>query len=332
MSNLDKGSKIVRESIVCDMTFPFFAPGDPVRRLALPGLLRNAGLTYVSFTVVDDEPDVAKAFTALAECRRFFQNQVDVCVLVETAEDIVLAKRAGKLGVGFHFQGTLPIGRNLDLIEAYYKLGIRHMLLAYNQKNFVADGCHEMGQGGLSRFGRMVIDEMNRVGMFVDVAHTGYQASMEAIEHSNRPVICSHGNIWELHNHPRCYRDDQIRAIARSGGVFGLTGMSIFTGDDEASAAGFARQIDYVVQLAGIESVGFGLDYVFDLPAITALAAKNATHWPKDGGYTRQDIKQLEPTSLNDVADELLTMGYSDSDLRLVFGGNWLRLMRTVWK
>ena len=108
--------------------------------------------------------------------------------------------------------------------------------------------------------------------------------------------------------------------------------MSIFTGDDEASAAGFARQIDYVVQLAGIESVGFGLDYVFDLPAITALAAKNATHWPKDGGYTRQDIKQLEPTSLNDVADELLTMGYSDSDLRLVFGGNWLRLMRTVWK
>jgi len=68
VSNLDKGSKIVRESIVCDMTFPFFAPGDPVRRLALPGLLRNAGLTYVSFTVVDDEPDVAKAFTALAEC------------------------------------------------------------------------------------------------------------------------------------------------------------------------------------------------------------------------------------------------------------------------
>ena len=171
------------------------------------------------------------------------------------------------------------MGRNLDLVEVFYKLCIRHMLMAYNQKNLVADGCHELTDAGISRFGHELVAEMNRVGMFVDVAHTGYQSSMEVIEPSQSPVICSHGNIQALWRHARCYRDDQIQAIAASGGVFGLTGLGIFMGDNDASVARYVEQIDYVVQLVGPRHVGFGFDYMYDCLPFRSMRRK----WPVNG-------------------------------------------------
>jgi membrane dipeptidase len=145
-------------------------------------------------------------------------------------------------------------------------------------------------------------------------------------------VIVSHGNIWALHEHPRCYRDDQIRAIAKSGGVIGLTGLSIFTGDDTGSVETYVKQIDYVVQMVGPKHVGFGFDWVFDIQALAALAATMGNRWPKDGGYTRSDIKQMEPENVPRITQGLLDLGYSADDVRLVIGGNWLRLMKEVWK
>src|SRR3546814_1967259 len=90
----------------------------------------------------------------IAETRVFVAAQSETCILVDSVADVMRAKAEGKLAIGLHFQGTVPIGRNLDLVDAFYKLGVRHMLMAYNQKNFVADGCHEIGGTGLSRFGR----------------------------------------------------------------------------------------------------------------------------------------------------------------------------------
>jgi membrane dipeptidase len=190
----------------------------------------------------------------------------------------------------------------------------------------------QVGGSGLSRFGRKLITEMNRVGMFVDVAHTSYNASMEAIEFSGRPVIVSHGNIWKFHEHPRCYRDDQIKAIAQSGGVIGLTGLSIFTGDDDASIGKFVDQIDYVAELVGPEHVGFGFDYVPDLPALIASAAAEASKWPKEGGYSRPDVKQIEPERVPQITQMLLDRGYSEKHLRMILVENWARLMQQIWK
>jgi len=114
--------------------------------------------------------------------------------------------------------------------------------------------------------------------------------------------------------------------------VFGLTGLSIFTGDDDASPSKFAEQIDYIAQLVGPQHVGLGLDYIVDLPAITADAAAHADKLPPDGGYTRSDMKQVELGAMPEVVDALLSKGYSDSDIGLVMGENWLRVMKEVWK
>ena len=328
----DQARELYSRLLVCDMTSPFCAPADQRLKDAFVSRLIDEGFTFVSFTLVADNSDTIGAIQAIAAYRKFFLDQSDLCLLVNTVDDIHRARNERKLAVGFHFQGSVPVGRDLSMVEVFYKLGIRHMLLAYNQKNFVADGCHELGEGGLSRFGRTLIAEMNRVGMLVDVAHAGYRSCMEAIEYSDRPVICSHGNIWNIHQHPRCYRDDQIKAVAASGGVFGLTGLSIFTGDDDASPSKFAEQIDYIAQLVGPQHVGLGLDYIVDLPAITADAAAHADKLPPDGGYTRSDMKQVELGAMPEVVDALLSKGYSDSDIGLVMGENWLRVMKEVWK
>jgi len=328
----ERAAALHADAMVCDMTLPIGTPGNPKLKDAVPQKLVDAGFNFVSITVNGEESDMASSINALARDRAYILRRPDQCILVDRFEDVLRAKAEGKLAVGLHFQDSVPVGRNIEMVEVFYKLGIRHMLLAYNQKNFVADGCHELGGGGLSRFGRDLITEMNRVGMFVDVAHTGYQASMEAIEYSDKPVIVSHGNVWGLHEHPRCYRDDQIKAISRSGGVIGLTGLSIFTGDQSASVESYADQIDYVVRLVGPQHVGFGFDYVFDLPALTSFAATMSDRWPSDGGYTRSDIKQIEIADVPRITQTLLDRGHTEGDVRLILGENWLRLMRQIWK
>ena len=328
----EKSALLHHDAMVCDMTLPFRTPGDPKLASELPRRLLDAGFNFVSFTIAGDESDTIGAIHALKEYRAFFLAKADHCILVDRYEDVLRAKAEGKLAVGMHFQGTVPVGRDAGLVEIFYKLGIRHMLMAYNQKNFVADGCHELGGSGLSRFGRELVTEMNRVGMFVDVAHTSYNASMEVIEFSDKPVIVSHGNIWGIHQHPRCYRDDQIKAVAAGGGVIGLTGLSIFTGDEDASVEKYVDQIEYVVQLVGPDHVGFGFDYVFDLPALIAYATNLGDRWPSEGGYSRPDIRQIQLNDVPKITESLLHRGYSEDHVRLVIGGNWLRLMQQVWK
>jgi membrane dipeptidase len=330
-----RARQIYESAVVCDNTVPWAGMpfGDPVLRDALPARMKAAGVTFASFTVSGDGCDATITVKTLAAELRYWEQRSSDYRLVKTAADIALAKREGQLAIGLHFQGSEPVERNLDLVHLYYELGIRHMLLAYNQKNFVGDGCHELNDGGLSRFGHELVKEMNRVGMWVAVAHTGYRTSMDAIAASTSPVICSHGNVAALHRHPRCYTDDQIKAIAASGGVFGLTGLGIFMGaDNNASTLRFVEHVDYVVQLVGARHVGFGLDYVYDMPGLERFAAKQPERWPPDGGYLTRDIQQLEHARLVYVTQALLDRGYAEADVVDILGGNWVRLAEAVWR
>ena len=133
-----------------------------------------------------------------------------------------------KLALTFNLQETNPLDGNLDMIDVYYELGVRHMLLAYNQKNRVGDGCAERTDSGLSRFGVRVIQEMNRVGMLVDGTHSGYKTTMEAMEVCSVPFIFSHCNAWQVVPHYRNIKDDQIKVETefRIDGFF--NGNSVF--------------------------------------------------------------------------------------------------------
>jgi membrane dipeptidase len=331
--SLELASEWVKRAIVCDMTLPWASlPGDFQRRDQLFGRLRACGYNFISVTCATDEDDAESAFATVEQVRSLVSKQADKTLLVAHPGDIDRGASESRLAISLHFQGTMPFTKNLDSVERFYQLGIRHALLAYNQANLVADGCHESRNCGLTDFGRRLIAEMNRVGMLVDVAHTGYRSSLEAIDLSASPVIVSHGNVAALNEHPRCYRDDQLRALASRGGVIGITGIGIFLGDNQATPRSYARHVDHVVQLVGPMHVGIGMDYVFDLPALAAFVQTQTQRWPQSGGYQNPALQQLEPEQLVSVVSEFIALGYREDDVRLILGGNWVRIANAVWK
>lgn len=330
-----EAAKLHEEALVWDMTLPWrLANMLNITRLNLKyeclERFVSGGANLVSLTIAGDGDGIESTTKTLGEERTYFQKEKDKYVLVDTSSDILRAKKEGKLAITFNFQGTTPVGQNLGLIEIYHQLGVRHMLMAYNQKNFVGDGCHERTDSGLSIFGVNLVKEMNRVGMLVDCAHSGYKTTMDVIEVSEAPVIFSHTNAKSVYDHPRCIRDDQIKACAKSGGVIGMTGLSIFLGKDNDPVKDIVRHIDYIAKLVGPQHVGLGLDYVYDMESLQFVTQLHADKWPKSGGYTNPEIKQVAPEDLPRITDLLVKQGYSESEIKGILGENFLRVYKDV--
>lgn len=331
--NISEEAKLLHEqAFVVDTTLPLM-PGSKFSNLfsALGSMKRN-GFNYVSLTIASDLHKTMETIRNITLIRTLLLSRSSDIVFVKKVEDIKRAKKLNKLAVGLHFQGTTPIGANLSLIKFFYNCGIRHMLMAYNTKNLVGYGCHEEDDRGLTEYGRALIKEMNKIGMIVDVAHTGYRTSMETIEASEAPVVVSHGNVAAVNNHQRCYKDDQIKAIADNGGVFGVTGFGLFLGNENTLVEQYVRNIDHIVQLVGPKHVGIGLDYVYDMDAFVRMADENRKTYPEDGGYFGNHLDQVEVNQIPQITEALLKMGYSNEDVSDILGGNWMRIFSQVWK
>jgi len=323
-------AELHRDALVWDMTLPILTPGRPEPKADLFERCARSGFDMVTITLAIDPMDFGAAAQQVAGYRRFVSERAETCVLVESVDDVLQAREAGKLAVGFHFQGTAPFEDNLGWVDLSYKLGIRHALMAYNEKNRVGCGCHVSEDTGLTDFGRELIHEMNRLGMIVDCAHTGYRTTMETIEASQSPVIISHTNARELCDHPRCVWDDQIQACAAKGGVLGMTGLSGFLGEGGATPERLVDHIDHVAKLVGPEHVGLGLDYVYDLETFEALVARMPDLYPPGSGY--RDMRQIELEEAPRITEELLRRGYRESEIRGILGENWLGVCRGIWK
>jgi membrane dipeptidase len=325
----EAAARLHAEALVWDQTVPWSSFGRwELKRTALEHH-QASGADLVSLTVATDAQSVAETIATIGKERKFILANPSL-QLCEIADDILAAKASGRMGVTLHFQGTNAFERNLDLVEVYYKLGVRHALMAYNQKNAVGDGCHERTDGGLSRFGLTLVAEMNRVGMMVDCSHTGYRTTMDTFEASTQPVIFSHANAKALWDHPRNITDDQIDACARTGGVIGVNGIGVFLAENDASTEQLLRQVDYMVQRIGPEHVGIGLDWVYDMESLMANVRQAPSRYP-DGSYAR-DIDVAQPEQLPEITEGLLKRGYAEADIRGILGLNWLRLARQVWK
>ncbi len=331
----DEATKLHEEALVWDMTLPWrLAESINITSLHLKyqclDRYASSGANLISLTIAGDESGTEDTLNAIGAERTYFLKNSDKYILVNTSDDILRAKKEKKLAICFHFQGTVPIGQSLSNVEVFHQLGVRHMLMAYNQKNFVGDGCHERTDSGLSIFGVNLVKEMNRLGMLVDCAHSGYKTTMDVMDTSKAPVIFSHTNAKGVFDHPRCIRDDQIKACAKSGGVMGMTGLSIFLGKGDDPVEGIVRHIDYIVQLVGPQHVGLGLDYVYDMKSLQYVTQLHADKWPKSGGYLNPNIKQVRPEDLPRITDLLLNRGYSEAEVKGIMGENFLRVFKKV--
>jgi membrane dipeptidase len=292
---------------------------------------RRAGVKVVSINIGDAQHPLDTLVRMAAHIRGFVQQHSDEYVLAATAADVSAAHNAGKLAVALDVEGAYALGEQLSLIQFYYDIGVRWMLMVYNRANLTGYGCHDESDAGLTAFGRRVVREMDRVGLVKCCAHTGYRTAMDVLTMTDRPTIFSHSNPRALRDHPRNIPDELISACAATNGVVCINGIGIFLGDNDAGVATFANHIDYVVQRVGPAHVGIGLDYVFDQHGLNSMLAEHANVWPRGFGY-EPGIRFLGPEQLPYVTDELLRRGYAESDIRAVLGENLLRVARDVWR
>lgn len=330
-------TSIVVSSDVWDMTLPWlpiYWDIDILRRY------KRAGFTFVSLTLQDWPPTFDGTRQAIEHYKELSKSAASWLTFGSSLADIDRGRRDGKLVLGLNSQETRLIGEDLALLGSLRELGMRHMLLAYNVRNLVADGCAEVADAGLSNFGRQVVREMNRVGLIVDCSHTGRRSSLEAIEHSEHPVIFSHSNAHSVCPHIRNITNEQINACAARGGVIGVVGVGAFLGDAAARTISVFRHIDYIATLVGPEHVGLGTDYVkimplSDYPADWARIGASTKAWPDStNGWPDPTGTQLPveashcfmPEQLGELVRMMLDSGYSVENVKGILGGNFRRV------
>ena len=184
------------------------------------------------------------------------------------------------------------------------------MTLCHNGDNDICDSARGGGEhGGLSDFGRLVVSEMNRVGMMIDLSHAAESTFWQVIEHSEKPVVCSHSSCRAMCNHSRNLTDEQIKAVADKGGVVQVTMYEGFLCEEgNATLADFIAHLEHAISVAGIDHVGIGTDFDGDGAVIGCSSA----------------------SQLLNVTRELLRKGYDEDALEKIWGNNWLRVMEEV--
>lgn len=331
-----KAQKIFQASIINNLALGFEPEIEYPRKWKVLERYLDAGVNYVSLHVATDATSLEKTVRYIAFITERITENAQRFLLVKTPQDILQAKAEHKLGIGFVFQGTNPIAKSLEMIDAYYQLGVRSMILCYNVRNDVGDGCVEVTDAGLSKFGSKVVERMNQVGMLIDVAHTGYKTSLDAMMQSKAPVIFSHSNVYALKQHPRNLRDDQIKACAATGGVIGINGIGVLLGDDNANPQKYVEHIDYIMQLVGAKHVSLGLDEIYFPELMEDFLKNNAVMYPQDYSAAMnaktQQWNSMPPAKLIEVVELLLRKNYSEVDIKGILGENYMRVIQKVYK
>jgi len=300
----------------------------------------KAGVTAANFTVFPTCATPLQALKSLKNWLELFEKHGDRVVLATTGRDIEKAKREGKFAVIMGSQNADILGDDLDLLLVYKKLGIRIIQLSYYRQNLLGEGCGERTDGGLSNFGLEVVEEMNRLGLLIDVSHCRDQVTLDAIKYSQAPVIASHANPRALVNIIRNKTDEQIRALAEKGGVIGLNAWSPVAEvreDARPTVDDLITMGDYIVKIVGVDHLGIGLDLTpFSIQKQFEEWAQNYPNLRPKGGWLERNIFTNEegmddPAELIEITKGLVAYGYSDEDIEKILGLNFLRVFKEVW-
>jgi membrane dipeptidase len=246
----------------------------------------------------------------------------------EGLEDVVSTMRdrddrAG-LGVYFDIEGAEVLRGDVRALEVLARIGLRSLVPVYNRANSAGGGCHDRTDRGLTPFGRELIRRQNELGIIVDASHCSVQTSFEMCSMSVKPVIFSHSNCRALIDHPRNISDDQMRAAAATGGVIGINGSSLFLGSEDWTTA-ICDHILYAIDVVGVEHVGVGLDYVYDVDDLAQLVADAPGLFPDDrGAYDR--VMFCSPEDWTLVERLLLRSGLDQDAIEHVRWANFARV------
>lgn len=296
--------------------------------------MRAGGVDAVHVTITYHE-NFRETVLNIEAWNRWFEQYSDLIFQGFTADDIALAQQTARTAIFFGAQNPSCIEDDIGLVEVLHRLGLRFMQLTYNNQSLLATGCYEAEDTGLTRMGREVVAEMNRVGMVVDMSHSGERSTLDAIEHSTRPIAITHANPARWHPALRNKSDRVLDALAQSGGMLGF---SIYPhhlkGGGDCTLAEFCEMVARTAERMGIERVGIGSDLCQDQPD-SVVDWMRVGRWTKkaDFGEGSAEIPGFPPMprwfrdnrDFDNIAEGLRATGMSGAEVAAVMGGNWAR-------
>jgi membrane dipeptidase len=258
----------------------------------------------------------------------------------ETVDDLLRAKREGKIALVPALEAATPIENELDRIDVLYGLGIRLMGIAYSESNSLGGGLREVKDAGLTQFGRSAVRRMNQLGIAIDVSHCGDQTSLDTIELSTKPVFITHVGARALWNTNRMKPDEAFIACAERGGVIGVEAAphtTLTAAHPQHSIDSFMEHFEYIANLVGIEHVAFGPDTMFgDHVGIHHAFAAQLSIAQSHAGQQFEEVEFVKGVEnpaevFPNVTRWLVSHGYSRTDIASVLGLNILRVLKEVW-
>ena len=295
---------------------------------------RDSGLNAIHVTIAYWE-NLRETLENIGQWNRHFSANSDLIMPARTASDIVEAQRQNKVAIVFGFQNCSPVEDDIKMVEILHQLGVRIMQLSYNNQSLLATGCYEQQDSGITRFGKEVIREMNRVGMVIDMSHSAEKSTLEAIELSSRPIAITHANPSSFHPAIRNKSDTVLRALGQSGGMLGFSmyPFHLRNGSD-CSLDECCQMIAGTAEMIGVEHLGLGSDLCLNWDYST-LEWMRSGRW-KDGtdygegsasnaDWPRQPDWFSRSTDFANIAAGLSAAGFSEDEVAGLMGENWLK-------
>jgi membrane dipeptidase len=264
----------------------------------------------------------------------------DMVIRAETTEDIARAKQNGQIAFIPSLEAATPIENELDRLDILYGLGIRSSGIAYSEANTLGCGLREQADGGLTEFGRAAVERMNKLGIAIDISHSGDQTSLDTIASSSKPIFITHAGARALWDTKRMKPDSVLRACGDKGGVIGIEAAPHTTLTREHprhSIESFMQHFEYCVNLLGIEHVAFGPDTLFgDHVALHHAFARQLSIKSAHGAQQFPEVEFVDGVEnpseeFPNIVRWLVKHDYADADIDKVLGGNIMRVLKETW-
>ena len=295
--------------------------------------MNEGGITAVHVTICYHEDFQEMVQNVIAWNQRFEQFSQYIFHGL-TSDDVRKADEEGRTAIFFGFQNCSPIEDNIGLVEVCHKLGVRFMQLSYNNQSLLATGCYEVDDPGITRMGRQVIKEMNRVGLVVDMSHSANRSTLEAIEISERPIAITHANPSNWYDTLRNKSEDVLKSLAQSGGMLGFSMYPHhLKNKSNCQLEDFCGMIARTADMIGVESIGFGSDLCQDQPDTVVEWMRIGT-WNREkdfgegsasfSGFPEQPNWFKDNRDFKNILNCLKKTGFSDIEVERIAGLNWL--------
>ena len=272
------------------------------------------------------EMGLRKALSQISHLHAEIGESPGLFRLCRNIADADMAVRDGETGLMLAMEGADPIGNDLDLLTIFYELGVRCLGPVWSRRNYAGDGAHfqpvrEGKKGGLTAFGVDLVEQAEALGIVIDVSHLNDEGFWDVLAVATKPVIASHANCRVICKSMRNLTDEQIRALAATGGVIGVNTIDAFVHDDpdQRTIETWIDHVDHLVDLAGIDHVGIGLDLCDHV--------NNYHHTPK--AFVTHDLIQ-DHGQLADITCGLIERGYPDEDIAAILGGNFRQVFKRI--